>query len=101
MQAENQWSQFLYKKPILTKTPETIQAENCNKIQEHHFESHVGQEFEIHKLEAGRNRLYHATQVSNHGGREQGVTVEPELRGSLRRPSSSAEQFQIHMKVAN
>lgn len=101
MKAENQWSQFHDKKHILTKkTPETLQTEKCNKIQEHHFESNMGQEFEINKLEAGGIKHYHAVQVSNHGGRGQGVTAEPELRGGLRRPFSSLEQFQIHMKLA-
>lgn len=82
------------------KNPETLQTEKYNKIQEQHFESNMGQEFEINKPDAGGIKHYHAAQVSNHGGQGQGVTAEPELRGGLRRPFSSLEQFQIHMKLA-
>lgn len=61
----------------------------------------MGQEFEINKPEACGIKHYPAAQVSNHGGQGQEVTAEPELRGGLRRPLSSLEQFQIHMKLAN
>lgn len=54
------------------KKPETLQTEKCNKIQEHHFESNMEQEFEINKPDAGGIKHYHAAQVSNHGGQGQG-----------------------------
>lgn len=44
----------------LTKTPETLPTEECNKIQEHHFESNVGQEFEMNKVEASGIKRYHS-----------------------------------------